>query len=144
MQRRDFLKGACKICLLGNAGATVINMSGCSPSIGNTISKPEIVDNNIQIPLTIFDTNPVQIISPKNYAYEVAVEKNKEGTYKALLLKCTHMANQLVPTGNGYNCNLHGSKFSKEGTILKGPAATPLQQLQTTITEKHLLIRLIR
>lgn len=144
MERRDFLKGACRICLLGTAGAAAISIAGCSPSVGSSISKVEIVDNNIKIPLSLFDKNAIQIISPKKYPYEVAVEKNKEGVYKALLLKCTHLANQLIPTGNGYTCDLHGSKFTKEGIVVKGPAAMPLQQLQTTVTEEHLLVHLLK
>lgn len=144
MQRRDFIKGACRICLLGTAGASVIDMAGCSPSVGSTIFKPDIVDNKIQIPLKIFDKNAVQIISPKNFAYEVAVQKNKDGAYKALLLKCTHLANQLMPTGNGFTCNLHGSRFTKDGIVLKGPAAAPLQQLHTTVTDQYLFIHLVR
>lgn len=144
MERRDFLKGACRICLLGTTGAAVIDMAGCSPSVGSTVTKPAIVDNNIQVPLSLFDKNPVQIVSPQKYAYEVAVEKNKEGIYKALLLRCTHQANQLIPTGNGYACELHGSKFTKQGTVVKGPAAIPLQQLQTTLTEQYLLIHLLK
>lgn len=144
MQRRDFLKGACRICLLGAAGAAVIDMTGCSPATANAIFKPDIVDNAVQVPLTIFDKNPVQIISPKKYAYEVAIEKKQDGTYKALLLRCTHYNNQLQPTGNGFTCNAHGSKFDKEGKVLKGPAEAPLTLLQTSITDQILFVHLLK
>ena len=101
------------------------------------------MNNSVQVPLNIFDTKPFQVISPKKYAYEVAVEKKQDGTYKALLLKCTHYANQLIPTGNGFTCNAHGSRFDKEGEVLKGPAAQPLKQLQVTINNQNLFIHLL-
>lgn len=143
MQRRDFLKGACRICLLGAAGAGAIDLIGCSPAVANSVLAPAVVNNSVQVPLNIFDTKPIQIISPKKYAYELSVEKKQDGTYKALLLRCTHYANQLVPTGNGFTCNAHGSRFDKEGEVLKGPAAQSLKQLQTTITDQHLFIHLL-
>ena len=144
MQRRDFLKGACRICLMGAAGAAVIDLAGCSPAIANNVFAPPVIDNSVQVPLHIFDTKPLQIISPKQYAYEVAVEKQADGTYKALLLKCTHYANQLIPTGNGFTCNAHGSRFDKEGKVVKGPAEQSLKQLQTTITDQNLFIHLTK
>ena len=144
MQRRDFLKGACRICLLGAAGATAIDIASCTPGVGNALSKPTVNDNTIQVPLSMFDNTPIQVISPKNYAFEIAVEKKQDGTYEALLLRCTHYPNQLMPTGNGYTCNVHGSRFNKEGKVVKGPAATSLKKLTTSITGQNLLVNLIK
>jgi Rieske Fe-S protein len=143
MQRRDFLKGTCRICLLGSAGAAVIQLASCSPSFGQNIIKSEIADNKITIPIALFNTNTFQLISPKKYPYEIALQKEADGTYKALLLKCTHYENQLQPTGNSYSCSLHGSRFNKEGAVLKGPASEPLIQLTTTLTTTDILIHLI-
>jgi Rieske Fe-S protein len=144
MQRRDFLKGACRICLLGAAGASAIDITGCSPAVGNTVFSPEIIDNTIQIPFTAFDQKFFQVLSPKKYPYEVAVQKKEDGTYKALLMQCTHYENQLIPTGRGFSCNAHGSRFDKEGKVTKGPAETPLKQLATTKTETNLIVHLLK
>ena len=144
MQRRDFLKGACRICLLGAAAAAAIDMASCSPGVGNALSTPAVVDNTIQVPLSMFDKAPIQVISPKNYAFEIAVEKKQDGTYEALLLRCTHYPNQLMPTGNGYTCNVHGSRFDREGKVVKGPAAKSLNQLTTSIKGQNLLVNLIK
>lgn len=142
MQRRDFIKGTCRVCLLGAAGATLIDLAACSPSKGAAISKSEVVGNKVAILVSMFDKSPLQIISPKNYPYEVAVQKETDGTYKALLLKCTHFDNQIVPSTNGYTCNFHGSHFDKEGKVTKGPASQPLEQLKTSITTTEIFIHL--
>jgi Rieske Fe-S protein len=143
MQRRDFLKGACRICLLGTAVAAAGNsLYGCSPSVGNALLKPTITDNKIAVPLSIFEKGNLQIITPEKYPYEIALEKKQDGTYTALLLKCTHYDNPLTPTGNSYTCNVHGSKFSKAGDVQKGPAEHSLQQLPTTVSSTNLSILL--
>ncbi len=140
MQRRDFLKGACRICLLGSAGAAMLDLESCSPATGSSILKPEVVNHRVAVPLTSFDAKPLQIISPKRYPFEIAVEKKADGSYKALLLKCTHFENELVPNKTGYLCTAHGSKFDTDGKVLKGPAGAPLIQLKTTITNTDILI----
>ncbi|MEO8772116.1 MAG: Rieske (2Fe-2S) protein [Ferruginibacter sp.] len=144
MERRDFLKGACRICLLGAAIGTVsTNLTSCSPKIaGNNTFRPVVNNNQVEVPLSIFDNNAFQVISPAKYEFEISVEKKPDNTYKALLLKCTHYQHQLTTTGNGFTCSLHGSKFDKEGNVLKGPAETPLQELKTQIVKDTLLIQL--
>lgn len=143
MQRRDFIKGTCRVCLLGAAGASLVDLAACSPSTGSAVAKTDVIDNKVSLSLAAFETKPLQIISPKKYPYEVAVQKEQDGTYKALLLKCTHFDNQVVETSNGYTCNFHGSQFDKEGQVLKGPASQPLAQLKTSITETEIFIYLI-
>ena len=143
MQRRDFLKGACRICALGAAGGSVIaGVASCSPSIGKNSFKPVIKDNQVEVPLSLFDSQAFQVVSPEKYQYEIAVEKKAAGIYTALLLRCTHYQNQLTPTGNGFTCPAHGSRFDKEGNVLRGPAETALQHLNTQIIKNNLLIHL--
>ena len=46
--------------------------------------------------------------------------------YKALSAECTHLGCTVGTSKDGYHCPCHGSKFSKEGTNLAGPAPRPL------------------
>lgn len=143
MQRRDFIKGTCRICLLGAAGASLIDLAACSPSTGTAIGKTEAIDNKVAVPVSAFNKTPFQVISPKNYPFEIAVQKEADGTYKALLLKCTHYTNEVVPQGGGYICSAHGSRFDKDGKVLRGPASEPLTQLKTSVTSTDIVIHLI-
>ena len=143
MQRRSFIKGACRICLLGATAASIgADLASCSPAAGTNVFKPVVIDNSIEIPLSLFDAHSFRIISPEKFQYEIAVEKKAADNYKALLLRCTHHDNQLMSTGNGFTCNLHGSKFDKEGNVLNGPAETALKQLHTQIVKTNLVIQL--
>ncbi|NIG55624.1 ubiquinol-cytochrome c reductase iron-sulfur subunit [Chitinophaga sp. Cy-1792] len=139
--RRGFLKEACRFCLLGAVTFSAADLlSSCgTASKGFTASA---VNNRVEVPLSLFNSNSFQVISPKNFDYEIAVQKNPDNTFRALLLRCTHHDNQLVATGNGYYCSLHGSQFSKQGTVTKGPAEKPLPVLVTETTPTNLIIHI--
>jgi len=139
MKRRDFVKTSCQICLLSSAGLLLTFMNSCSPAAGNSIFKTEVKNNQIEVPLSLFDKSPLQFVRPKGWNYDIAVEKNKDG-YLALLMQCTHQSNQLISTVNGFTCNLHGSVFDKEGNVRKGPAEDPLKKFKTTISQNSLII----
>src|SRR5258706_71066 len=121
MKRRDFLKASCQLCLLGSAGLLLTQMSSCSPAAGNAIYKTDVVNNQLEVPLSLFDKAPLQFVRPKGWGYDIAVQKEQDN-YNALLMQCTHQNNQLTVSGNGFYCSLHGSQFDKEGNVKKGPA----------------------
>ena len=146
MQRRDFIKGTCKFCLLGAAGFAVA-LEACSPKTGAAVAeklKPiQSQGNTALVPLSNIGTDKeYHIIAVEKYPYEIAVQQKQDNTYKAILLMCTHYDNALMPTGNGYSCNVHGSRFSKDGKVLNGPAEQPLIELKTEIQSGNLLIHL--
>lgn len=141
MERRSFLKDTCKVCLLG---ATTFSIAEFLASCGSTAKgfKTSVTDHKIEVPLSLFDASAMQIISPRNYEYEIAVQKNTDNTFEALLLRCTHQNNQLIPTGSGYYCSLHGSQYDKKGKVKKGPAEKPLPSLQVETTPTNLIIHI--
>jgi len=141
VNRRNFLKDTCKACLLS---AAAFSMADVLDACGTTMKgfKTTVNNNRVEVPLSLFATSDLQIISPKNYEYEIAVRKNTDNTYEALLMRCTHQANQLIPTGNGFLCSLHGSQFDKTGMVKKGPAEKRLLQLATETNNTNLIIHI--
>jgi Rieske Fe-S protein len=77
-----------------------------------------------------------------NYDYDVAVQKEPDGSFLSLVLKCTHAGQPLTKTGSNYYCTLHGSQFNHEGKVLKGPASHDLTRLKSVIDKDYLLIYL--
>lgn len=138
MNRKEFLKYGCNSCLMGAMAMLAPALPGCSPAY--SVFKTEAHDNQLEVPLTLFEKSNTLFVRPKGWQYDVAVQKNEEGNYNALLLQCTHMDNQLTPSQNGYVCSLHGSRFSSQGDVLKGPAETGLKKYKTIIKNNHLII----
>ena len=139
MERRKFIKSSCNVCLLAASGFFLSELSACSPAY--KIIKSEIVNDSVQMPLSAFAQSPFLLLRPKGWYYDIAVQK-KDDQYEALLLQCTHQNNQLVPTGNGFTCSLHGSQFNKEGIVTKGPAENPLKKFSTSVNQDQLIIHL--
>lgn len=66
----------------------------------------------------------------KHNGEELAVYKNEEGNVNAVSAVCTHMG-CIVGWNNTektWDCPCHGSRFTKEGEVINGPAAKPLQK----------------
>lgn len=59
--------------------------------------------------------------------------------FRAYSLICTHLGCTLEESGEGFSCPCHGSEFSKEGTVLKGPAGGDLTPLEVEITPEGIL-----
>lgn len=139
MERREFIRSSCNACLLAAAGYFLPTLAGCSPKY--SVFKTEVVDEKLMLPLTTFGQSSMQIVRPKGWYYDIAVEKKEDGSYAALLLQCTHQENQLTPDGNGFHCTLHGSQFDKNGNVRKGPAERSLKHYDTYVDNDHLIIQ---
>lgn len=138
MNRKDFIKKTCNICLLGTAAMLTPSLIGCSPSY--TVFSTEKKNNELQLPLTLFEKNPLQIVRVKGMNYDIAVQKKDNENYIALLLQCTHADTELTPAQSGYSCSLHGSQFNQDGKVVKGPAEMSLKKYKTTILNNNLII----
>lgn len=138
MERRDFIRTSCALCAVVGAGLALGSLSSCAPVpvYSTSVSRKKIV-----VPLSLFAEEAVQIIRAKELDFDIAVRKEDDGKYTALLLRCTHASNSLAYTDGGFICSLHGSMFDKDGSVTRGPAATPLKQLAVQVSEKEITIR---
>jgi Rieske Fe-S protein len=140
MQRREFIGNSCRACLLGAAGFLVPQWMGCSPATFPVYKTP-VTSRGLEVPISLFDKSPLQFVRAHGSYFDIAVNRLADGTFQALLLQCTHQENQLTPTGDGYTCSLHGSRFDKNGEVLKGPAEHPLDRYKTRVENNLLIIQ---
>jgi Rieske Fe-S protein len=59
----------------------------------------------------------------------VAIYKEGSGVF-AISTVCTHLGCIVKATDAGFDCPCHGSKFAKDGSVLKGPAPKGLPWLE--------------
>ncbi len=139
MQRRDFIKHTCGLCMAVGTGTMITALSSCSSlPIYKTIS----AENKISVPVFLFENSSIQIVRSKGFEYDIALQKNSNQNYTAFEMRCTHADNQIAATGNGFTCLLHGSKFNNQGIVTKGPAEQPLKKYTTEILNNHIIIHL--
>jgi Rieske Fe-S protein len=116
------------------------SLASCGSAMA--VYKATAADNKIAVPATLFTNSDFQLIQPKSMYYNIGLKKEKDGSYTALLLRCTHADNQLTPAGNGFKCTLHGSTFDNEGHVTNGPAERPLKKYPTEIIADQIIIHL--
>ncbi len=69
-----------------------------------------------------------------------AVVYNIQGKHVAYSLTCTHLGCTIEPDGEkDFACPCHGSRYTKDGSVLKGPANKPLRQLRLEKLEDNTL-----
>jgi Rieske Fe-S protein len=140
IERRKFLESACKACLFAGAGFLISDLTACSPSV--KVIRLPVTQETVRLSLTAFATEPMQIVRPEGWFYNIAIRKSSTDQYEALLMECTHQQNQLLANSNGFKCPLHGSQFNINGQVTKGPAERPLKKYSTGLEQGELVIQL--
>src|ERR1700748_3082618 len=139
MDRRSFVKQSCTMCLAVGAGMVIGSLSSCATL---PVYKTTAANNKVSVPVSLFAQSDFQIIQSKGLYYNIGLRKESNGSYTALLLRCTHADNQLTPTGNGFTCSLHGSAFDNEGHVTQGPAERPLKKYPTQVESNQIIIQI--
>ena len=145
INRRKFIGNSCLTCgaILG-AGLLTGSMESCkTASEASTTSSPaglSVVNNSISIPLADLNGFEQKAFNVKGLAKPLLVKVQKDGTYECMLMKCTHMGGPLQLRDGQYVCSLHGSIFSTDGKVVKGPAKTPLLKYPAKIDGKMLVV----
>ena len=137
MERRSFLKKSCTFCLMAGAGYLMGSISSCA-SI--PVFETTLRGNMIHVPQSLFVDVDTNIIRVAELAFDIGLKRERDGSYIALLLRCTHASNPLTYTGSGYVCSLHGSTFDGEGNVTRSPARSSLQRLPVVVAGSEIAI----
>lgn len=142
MERRTFIRFGSMACLAGVAVGT--GLVGCA---GARYVEGTIEGEFLRVPLgalTGSDGQPLKHIVVRNATlkWPVAVYREADGAYKALLMRCTHQGAQLKAGDGELTCAAHNSSFATDGTVTSGPAKQPLRTFPIRTEGEHLLISL--
>jgi Rieske Fe-S protein len=145
MNRKEFIK-ACGLTCLNISLLTPI-LTGCS---GIKTVSLAIKNDSLYVPLSEFEkTSGKQekffkyvIVENETLSYPICVYRLGKDNYTALLMKCTHLGNELTAHGTRLYCSAHGSEFDAEGQAVNGPATQSLHKFPVTIENQQLKISL--
>ncbi len=118
--RRDFLGlaaagSACAACAFALLGALKLPKAAVLPSASKKYK--------VALSETLAPGEP---FVPPGRA--VALFRDGRGVY-AISTVCTHLGCIVKPAPEGFDCPCHGSKFGRDGSVLRGPAPKPLPWL---------------
>jgi cytochrome b6-f complex iron-sulfur subunit len=121
--RRDFLG----LAALGSmAAAFALSLFGMLKLPKAAVSASPAKKFNVSIPETLPEGEA--FIPPGR---NVAVFHDGEGVF-AISTVCTHLGCIVKASAAGFDCPCHGSGFTKDGTVRKGPAPKPLPWLKVS------------
>lgn len=123
MPRRDFLG----LAALGSmAAALFFSLFGMLKLPKAAVSASPAKKFNVTLPENLAEGEP--FVPPGR---NVAVFRDREGVY-AISTICTHLGCIVKASANGFDCPCHGSGFTRDGIVRKGPAPKPLPWLKVS------------
>jgi Rieske Fe-S protein len=145
MNRRSFLKTACKACI----GSTAIAGFLQSCMTGKYVTEA-VTGNELVVPISQFQYTHKGETRYRTYLvvqndvlqYPICVYRINENKYTALWMRCSHQGAELQVFGDKLQCPAHGSEFNNEGEVINPPATTNLRSFQVIIEETQLRIKL--
>ncbi|MBL7849942.1 MAG: Rieske 2Fe-2S domain-containing protein [Cyclobacteriaceae bacterium] len=142
MERNEFLR------LLGTAGIAVC--AGCSLESCSSSSDPAPSGNpgpsGIDFTLDLTAPANTALNSDGGFVYNsgviVVCLSASLKVYTAVSQACTHQGTTIgFDAANGnFLCPAHGSRFSTNGAVVNGPAATSLRKFNTSLTGTNLRV----
>lgn len=145
MDRKEFIKTCGLACL----GGTAFGMLVESCASVNHYAQATVTDKLITVKKTEFTKmvkgKPVEIyyviVKTEKLPFPVYLRKG-DGTYTALLMKCTHQGCELQAHGSYLVCPCHGSEFSDHGEVQNPPADQNLLSYKTSSDNENIYIHL--
>jgi Rieske Fe-S protein len=85
------------------------------------------------------DNYPPGSITPIPQANAVVIHSDQD--YRAISLVCPHLGCIVEARDDGYTCPCHGSRFDKNGAVLRGPSTHDLRSLHLEVgSTNHLIL----
>ncbi len=133
MERREFIHrcGTLGISCIGLAA--ILNSCNAIHHVTGTVNNKIVQLNQSEFIVQKGDKTSYRryiIVRTENSDFPIVIYRFSATDYKALLLRCTHQANELNVNGDLISCSAHGSEFTNKGEVSQGPADQALKSFQ--------------
>lgn len=132
IDRRDFLAGAAYWTTAGALGMAALGVArmpkpGVLPGPAATVKIGSLGDYPM-------GDQPVRVPGQNLYVLHTA-----EG-FAVIAAICTHLGCIVAPSPQGFECPCHGSKFGREGAVVRGPAPSALKWYEVSLAPDGQLV----
>lgn len=139
--RREFVKTISGLTAAIGCGVAVSSMLQSCSSVRYVQLDPS--NDQIRVAKNEFAEHKFVVVTSLDLPAPIYIShQEKEKSYIASLMKCTHLGCELKPTGSFLTCPCHGSEFSSQGTVLNGPADESLTSYVVTENDLEVIIEL--
>jgi cytochrome b6-f complex iron-sulfur subunit len=139
----------CQALSLASIAGVAVGCGGDSPSSPSSSQVPELTSLNGTVSgnttSVAVDSGPLATVGNaaivRSSAATYLVSRTGTSSFVAVTATCTHQGCTVVGfTNQHYVCPCHGSRFSMTGSVVNGPATTPLRQFATQLSGTTLAI----
>ncbi len=130
----------------GSATAVTTILVGCGPSAMRPKPVPAVKDNVVEIDVSKIPelATPGGMIAaqPAGMRKPLIVMRLEDARFRVLSSRCPHLGCTVRwdNEAQSLKCPCHGSRFSDDGKVTKGPAKTSLREYPNQFTGNHLQI----
>ena len=136
MDRKEFLS------IVGIGAVSLLCQScltGCNPQ-NSIVNAP----TNVDFTLDLSSASNVALTKDGGYVYNsgVIVARVSAGNFVAVSQACTHQGTTVIYENSSHHfyCRSHGSTYATNGSVIYGPASSPLKQYNVALTGTSLRV----
>lgn len=141
MNRREFLK---KMEAVSAAGVVLGAGAASSGCLGFHYAGASLVSGRLMVRRSDFGSRGFVLVDHPASALPLFVHRREDGEFVALSTRCMHRGCQVEPGDGKLICPCHGSEYSADGAVLKGPTRLPLERYAVTVDEEFVAIDVSR
>lgn len=141
MDRRQFLRRFehAAVATMCSRGSLPLILTACGGARYVTASR---IGGQLVLPLEELEPGGNALIEPPDGDLPIYIRRLGDGKYSAVLTRCMHKGCQVEPASDRFVCPCHGSEYSFEGAVLKGPTELPLVRYRVTSDQSRIYIHL--
>lgn len=141
--RKEFLEQTAALAILGASTGTLATLlTGCT-TVRYVSGAENTTTNVVTVPLAEFADGAFVVVRKSGkLPAPVYLSKHADGTFSALVMKCTHKGCEVRPAGDLLICPCHGSEFTNKGVVLSPPALENLLSFRTSVDAVSVTIHL--
>lgn len=141
MNRRAFLR---RLEAMSTAGVIVGCGAATTGCLGFHYAGSSLVGGRLLVRRADFGTRGFVLVDHPASALPLYVHQRDDGEFVALSTRCMHRGCQVEPGDGKLVCPCHGSEYSADGAVLKGPTRLPLERYAVTADEEFVRIDVSR
>lgn len=137
MNRRCFLRQMEAAALAGGVG---VSASGC---LGFHYVNATIRADRAMVRRDDFGEQRYVLVDVPALPLPLYLYRNDDGSYSTVSTRCMHQGCQVEPVAGHLVCPCHGSEYTNQGAVLRGPTRYPLEKFRTELDGDHVVIHLV-
>ena len=143
MDRRDFIKHSCVVCLGGTAVSTLLGSCGSVKYTSGRIGKDGVaVDVADFFQKEKGKYRSYVVVRNESLLFPICIYRFNETEYSAIWMECAHQGAELNVVGDYLQCPAHGSEYNNHGEVTNGPAEVNLRTFPVIVNKDELFIDL--